>query len=113
MVGSRIDAAARSLAALSRRRFLGGSSGALGALLGARLLPAPAPAACRGLGQPCATTGECCFNTVCRQRACRCPRGWDDCGTDRCHYLRLAQRHCGACGTACGPDRFCSNGICI
>jgi hypothetical protein len=75
--------------------------------------PASAASPTAPLGGSCATAGDCGFNTVCRDRTCRCPPGWDACGTGRCHYLRASHHHCGACGTACAADHQCFNGVCL
>jgi hypothetical protein len=112
--GFRIDIAARSLvAAFTRPRVREGFPQVSGFIrLGSQGLRSAATT-CQRLGQSCGDAGDCCFNSVCRQAVCRCPRGWDDCGTGRCRYLPLAHDHCGACGTTCGPDRLCANGVCI
>ena len=99
MVASLLGTAARALAARSR---LGNSPSP------------PAGSATRHLlGGRCGSADDCGFNTVCRRQVCSCPPGWNQCGADRCHYLRQDHNHCGTCGHACGLKQECFNGVCI
>ena len=106
MDAARFDAMVRSLVTASRRRALYW----LGAgVVSALARPAPVAAAC---------TPPCRPDQVCRNGACRCPRGRTECadpagGDPQCVDLRTDPIFCGGCAAeACAQGQRCRNGRC-
>ena len=109
MVASRIDAVARSFAAVLAAPPGEQHHPSFVTQLAMAHDRARSSAVDRPLGRLCASPGGCSHDTVCRDGVCRCAPGWDACGTDHCHFLPMSHAHCGGCGRPCGHDQLCSN----
>ena len=102
------DTIARTLASgLSRRRLIAG----LAAFVLPVLTPARTGAACKKVGKRCDKDNDCCGGAECADGACACKPDRDACGGP-CSKLATDERHCGACGNACGQGTTCKNGTC-
>jgi hypothetical protein len=62
------------------------------------------------------TPGDTCVGGRCSggaaQTQASCGPGLTDCGTGSCVDLLIDPANCGICGSACGPDVTCINGVC-
>ncbi len=108
MDSSAFDRITRRLAeAPSRRAVL---RGLVATLTGAAIAPAalgePAAAACRKVNKNCRRNSQCCDNSRCRNRRCKCKSGFRNCN-GRCRDLNTDNDNCGRCGRSCSRNETC------
>lgn len=108
MDSGKLDRLARLLASAPSRRSVVRALAATAIGAGVVARAEPAVAACREVGdrRGCKKNSDCCDNTRCRNKKCKCKSGYDECD-GKCVDLDSDEKNCGRCDRTCKNNETC------